>query len=260
MNVELSVPSKLTVMARDYGEEWGETMRNMTCISCKDEYTTSSAGTCRECYEEASETEEELKKEIEELKSRIAFLKMWATEAMLDDYTDVSLQLSDGSKIKAHRAVLISKSPVFKAMLENEMEENRTRTIKITDFSYEVLRQFVHYLYTAETFPDEQMAYDLLVLAEKYQVKHLRTVCEKFITSRVNNDNAIMSFAFAHQHNAKHLREAALSLIIENMHTLTTREEYHELVDKDPRLVVEIYESYLAKQVNTAAKEATSSC
>eukprot|EP01018_Ginkgo_biloba_P019064 Gb_20271 [translate_table: standard] len=243
------------IMAREYNEQWRDSIVRMTCISCKDQYTTNNAGTCRECYEEASETEEELKKEIEELKARIAFLKMWAAEAWFDEYTDVVLQVGDGSKIKAHRAVLISKSPVFKAMLENEMQESRSRTIKITDFSYEVLRSFVHYLYTAEACPDEQMVYDLLVLAEKYQVKHLKTVCEKFITSKVNSDNAIMSFAFAHQHNAKHLREAALSLIIEHMHTLTTREEYHDLVDKDPRLVVEIYEAYLGKQVNTAAKE-----
>ncbi|KAF3791930.1 BTB/POZ domain-containing protein [Nymphaea thermarum] len=91
---------------------------------------------------------------------------------------------------------------------------------------------------------------------QKYQVKQLKAVCEKFITSKVNNDNAVMSFAFAHQHNAKHLMEAALSLIIDNMHMLTARYEYRELVDKeDPRLFVEIYEAYLAKQVNTVAKD-----
>ncbi|GLJ47536.1 hypothetical protein SUGI_1003890 [Cryptomeria japonica] len=242
-------------MARGYNEE----TVIMTCLSCKDHYKASDAGTCRECYEEASETEEELKKEIEELKAKISFLKMWAPEIMLDERTDIALEVKDGSKIKVHKIVLISKSPVFKAMLENEMEESRSGIIKITDFKYEVLRSFVHYLYTAEVsiFPDEHMACDLLVLAEKYQVKHLKTICEKFITSKVNDDNAIMNFAFAHQHNAKHLREAALSLIIENMHTLTTREEYHELVDKDPRLVVEIYELYLSKQENIAVKDST---
>ncbi|KAF3779181.1 BTB/POZ domain-containing protein [Nymphaea thermarum] len=73
------------------------------------------------------------------------------------------------------------------------------------------------------------MAYELKLVAEKYQVKHLKAVCEKFITSKVNNDNAVMSFAFAHQHNAKHLMEAALSLIIDNMHMLTARDEYWEL-------------------------------
>eukprot|EP01018_Ginkgo_biloba_P035521 Gb_29654 [translate_table: standard] len=248
--------SSWVIMASDFSDHWGGRPVFMSCLSCKEKYTTDAAGTCRECYEEASETKEELKKEIEELKSRIAFLKM--PEPMLDQYTDVVLEVGDGSKIKAHRIVLISKSPVFKAMLENEMEESRSGTIKITDFSYAVLRSFVHYLYTAEAFPDDHVACDLLVLAEKYQVEQLKTICEKFITSKVNKDNAIMIFAFAHQHMAKHLLDAALSLIIENMHTLTTREEYHDLVEKDPRLVVEIYEAYLSKQVNPAVKETTS--
>lgn len=149
----------------------------------------------------------------------------------------------------------ISRSPVFKAMLENEMEESRSGIIKIHDVSYDVLRSFVHYLYTAEVLLDEQLACDLLVLAEKYQVKHLKCFCEKFMTSKVNNDNALANYAFAHRHNAKPLLEAALSLIMDNMATLTERVEYKELVDEDPRLVVEIYEAYLTRQVNTAAKD-----
>lgn len=142
-------------------------------------------------------------------------------------------------------------------MLENEMEESRSGVIKIYDVSYDVLRFFVHYLYTAEVLLDEHMAFELLVLAEKYQVKHLKVYCEKFMTSKVNNDNAIASYAFAHRHNAKQLLEAALSLMMDNMATLTEREEYKELVEKDPRLVVEIYEAYLKRQVNTAVKDST---
>lgn len=134
------------------------------------------------------------------------------------------------------------------------MEENKSGLIKIHDVSYEVLRSFVKYLYTADVLLDEQKAFDLLVLAEKYQVKHLKSFCEKFMTSKVNNESAVVSYAFARQHHAGQLAEAALSLIIENISTLTEREEYKELLEKDARLVVEIYEAYLTKQVNTAAK------
>lgn len=146
-----------------------------------------------------------------------------------------------------------SRSPVFRAMLENEMEESLSGTIKIGDVSYDALRAFVNYLYTAEACLDEQMALDLLVLAEKYQVKNLKTYCEKFMISKLNWENSLLTFAFAHQHNAKNLLDAAQSLIMDNMDKLSKREEYRELVEKDPRLVVEIYESYLSKQVNTAA-------
>ncbi|GLT55848.1 hypothetical protein SLA2020_289350 [Shorea laevis] len=244
----------------------------MKCLSCREEYDSNDAGTCKECYEEASETEEELKREIEDLKAKVAFLRFWSpldynhrsTTVPGLPYTDVVLLASDGPKdlppipIPAHKAVLVSRSPVFKAMLENEMEESRSGTIKISDVSYEALRAFINYLYTAEAALDEQMAYDLLVLAEKYQVKHLKAYCEKFLVSKLNWDNSVMSYAFAHQQNAKLVVDAALSLITDNMDKLSKREEYMELVEKDARLVVEIYEAYLAKQVNTAVHKDSS--
>lgn len=149
----------------------------------------------------------------------------------------------------------VSRSPVFKAMLENEMEESLSGTIKIGDVSYDALRTFVNYLYTAEaSCLDEQVACELLALAEKYQVKHLKGYCEKFLLSKLNWDNSLMSYSFARQYNSKPISDAALSLITDNMDKLTQEEEYVELVEKDPRLVVEIYEAYLSKQVNTAAR------
>lgn len=233
----------------------------MRCLSCREEYGTIDAGTCKECYEEASETEEELKREIEDLKSKVAFLRFWSPHDhhRSSCFYDVVLLASDteggrpSAPVSAHKAVLASRSLVFKAMFENEMEESLSGTIKITDASYDAVRSFVNYLYTAEAWLDEQMACDLLILAEKYEVKHLKAYCEKFLVSKLNWDNAIVNFAFAHHHNARPLLDAALSLITENMDKLTKQEEYNELVEKDPRLVVEIYEAYLGKQVNTAA-------
>ncbi|PIA41908.1 hypothetical protein AQUCO_02100028v1 [Aquilegia coerulea] len=244
------------------------TKKKMKCISCKEEYGSSDAGTCKECYEEASETEEELKQEIEELKSKVAFLRFpspvdynrSSSSSSSSCFTDVFLVASDDHDrdkgapfVPAHKTVLASRSPVFKAMLENEMEESRSGTIRISDVSYDALRNFVQYLYTAEVSLDEQMACDLLVLAEKYEVKYLKSHCEKFLMSKLNAENAFMCFAFSSQHYAKNLHETSLSLIVENMDKLTKQEEYQELVEKDPRLIVGIYEAYLAKQVNTAA-------
>ncbi|XP_021760907.1 BTB/POZ domain-containing protein At4g08455-like [Chenopodium quinoa] len=238
---------------------------SLRCLSCREEYCSTDAGTCKECYEEASETEEELKSEIEDLKAKVAFLRLGSSP--LDShkrsssvgFSDVVLVASDEFhsnpvSLLAHKAVLASRSPVFKAMLEIEMEESRSGTISISDVSYDALRAFVNYLYTAEACLDEQLACDLLVLAEKYEVKHLKMYCEKFLVSKLNGDNSVASYSFAHQHNANHLLQSALSMIIEDMDNLTKSEEYTHLVEKDPRLVVEIYEAYLSKQTNTAAR------
>ncbi|PPD96539.1 hypothetical protein GOBAR_DD06424 [Gossypium barbadense] len=197
-----------------------ETMR---CISCKEMHA--------ECYGEASETEEELKREIEDLKIKVSSL----------DHAHRGASTSPGS-LFPDVVLVVNRSPVFKAMLENETEESRSGTIKISEVSYNALRAFVNYLYTAEAWLDEQRACDL-VLAEKYQVKYLKGFYKKFLVSKLNWDNSLMTYVFAHQHSAK---------------LLTKKEEYMELVKKDPRLVMEIYEAYLSKQVNTTFLKDTS--
>ncbi|KAK3428227.1 hypothetical protein EUGRSUZ_E00983 [Eucalyptus grandis] len=267
-------------MEETESETNSETEPTMCCLSCEEHYARRDAGTCKECYEEASETEEELKREIKDLKAKIRFLSFWSPTDHDHDhdhhhhssgrshgsgFTDIVLVAAedgpDGGPsvpVPAHRAVLANRSPVFEAMLKNEMEESRSGTIKISDVSYDALQAFVNYLYSAEALLDEQMACELLVLAEKYQVKHLKAYCEKFLVSKLNWDNSIVNYAFAHQHNAKLLLEAALSLILDNMDKLRKRQEYSEFIEKHPTLVVEILEACLKKQENTAAPKDTS--
>lgn len=238
----------------------------MRCTSCKEERVTLHACACERCSEEASETKEELKREIEILKAKVAFLTLWSPNGHHDHgpgFADVVLVADDGTNgepsmpVLAHRTILASQSPVFKAMLENEMEESQSCTIKISDVSYDAVRAFVGYLY-AEACLDEQMACELLVSAEKYRVEYLKAYCEKFLVSKLNWGNSIIYYAFAHLHNAKLLLEAAVSLIVDNLDELRNQREYSELVEKDPRLVVELYEACLARQKKNAAPKDTS--
>lgn len=96
----------------------------MKCLSCKEDYSDRDAGTCRECYEEAGETEEELKREIDDLKSKVNFLRLLcigpnsvSCRANTPCFSDVVL-VATGSpdsddlhcsspSIPAHRAVLV---------------------------------------------------------------------------------------------------------------------------------------------------------
>lgn len=104
----------------------------MKCVSCKEEYGSCDAGTCRECYEEASETEEELKREIEELKAKVNFLRFWTSldhplllqRLATPCFTDVVLVASGEENgkpavnpvpVPAHKAVLVS-SPFIKCI------------------------------------------------------------------------------------------------------------------------------------------------
>ncbi|XP_050125434.1 BTB/POZ domain-containing protein At4g08455-like [Malus sylvestris] len=227
------------------------------CKSCEGSSGGHGVGMyCKGCYME--------------LKDKIEFLKLCSpspttstTTSLAASFSDVVLIALDCDNcssepplpVQAHKAVLVNRSPVFRAMLENEeMEESRSGTVKIADVRYDALQAFVNYLYSAETCLDQNLACDLLILAEKYQVQHLKHYCQKFLVSKLNWDNALTTYTFACCHNAEDIMDAALEVITDNMDKLTTQLEYVNLVEKDPQLVIKIYETYLSKQVNTAAR------
>lgn len=82
----------------------------MRCLSCEDDYDPDDAGTCKECYDEANETEEEFKRQIQDLKSKVSFLTL-ASPLDAPSTTDLILLPSGDSfspSIPAHKAVLVS--------------------------------------------------------------------------------------------------------------------------------------------------------
>lgn len=89
----------------DFGvddEEEEESEAQMKCVSCKEDYGSSDAGTCRECYEEASETEEELKREIEDLKAKVNFLRFWSPSQHLHQQQRTTPFFSDIVLVASH--------------------------------------------------------------------------------------------------------------------------------------------------------------
>lgn len=93
----------------------------MRCISCREEYLPRDAGTCKECYVEAGETEEELKREIEDLKAKVTFLRLSSSldhgNSSSRSFTDLVLIASDDSAgsppVPAHKAVLVCSLDLF---------------------------------------------------------------------------------------------------------------------------------------------------
>ncbi|XP_008219565.1 PREDICTED: BTB/POZ domain-containing protein At4g08455-like isoform X1 [Prunus mume] len=204
----------------------------MKCKSCECSFQEFITDTCKQCDEDH--------------KAKVAFL----TATQPASFSDVVLFASDdeaAGPVPAHKAVLVSRSPVFRAMFENEMEESLSGTIKIGEVSYRTLGAFVNFLYTAEVCLDQQLAYDLFVMAEKYQVQRLKDYCQKFLVSNLNWDNSLLTYTLAHRHNAKQIIDAALTVITDNMDKLTSRKEYTKLKEKDPQLVFEIYEAFLSR-------------
>ncbi|KAK7281213.1 hypothetical protein RIF29_08992 [Crotalaria pallida] len=127
-------------------------------------------------------------------------------------------------------------------MFQNHMKESK-HVIKVADVSYVALHSFVNYLYTAEVCLENQMALGLFILAERYQVNHLKAYCEKFLIAELNEVNAISTYTFAKQHNAKRLLDSTLTWIVDNKEQFVRSEAYVKLKRTNPGIVADILEA-----------------
>ena len=112
-------------------------------------------------------------------------------------HTDVDLML-DQVVMEAHRAVLVSRSPVFLAMLGPEPPTRGGQRCRIqiegTDIS--VFEEFLYFMYTG-TLKGSTNCHQLLTLAEKYQVETLKLLCQHGINKRaaIRDISAIIMMA-----------------------------------------------------------------
>lgn len=92
-------------------------------------------------------------------------------------FSDVAI-IAGGKEIPAHRVILAAQSPIFAAMFGNGTAENLTRQVEISDVRHDVLLQMMRFMYTSKTPRKDRITCDLLVAADKYQLDHLKKMCE----------------------------------------------------------------------------------
>jgi len=124
------------------------------------------------------------------LKRQLQFLRLW-DESLLSDRPEdeaVTITTKDGQILHAHRTVLVSKSSVFKAFLA----KGETKNLQ-TDMQVEILKSFLHFLYTAEVSEEDLEKYSghLMATAHKCEVDALKSACEEYIKKSITQDTAI---------------------------------------------------------------------
>ena len=90
---------------------------------------------------------------------------------------DVEFLVSDRS-IRAHKAIVCARSPVFCAMFATEMRESATGHVQIDDVAPKAFQQFLQFLYTGCLDTSFQNSRQLAYCADKYQVDTLTALCQ----------------------------------------------------------------------------------
>eukprot|EP00850_Spirogloea_muscicola_P016598 SM000135S27042 [mRNA] locus=s135:343436:345591:- [translate_table: standard] len=77
----------------------------------------------------------------------------WGKLLDVEEYTDVVFEVGT-EVVKAHKLILSTRSPVFKALFYGPMREKRDGKFSITDVEAPVFRALLHYMYT-DSLPEE---------------------------------------------------------------------------------------------------------
>lgn len=171
-----------------------------------------------------------------------------------DSFKDVKFvigQIGDQS-IMAHRAVLALRSEVFRSMLTLDTKEKKEGIIRIEDTNAPSFEAFIKYLYTNEKIDKiEEVASDLVVLADKYDIQCLKKRCEIYLSGTINVDNATSLLIKADKYNCHLLKEQAIFFIKSQLYKL---KEHLPDLQQDPHLLTELLQS-LADDKGIMAKK-----
>ena len=122
-----------------------------------------------------------------------------------------------GEVMSAHLTVLRARSPVMAAMFRHDMQESRTKEVVIEDFSPEVFRELLLFLYSGRARRlSEDSTQSLLLAADKYAVEDLREECLAMLRQRISLDNALDTLCWAHANSVQVLAESALAYITQH--------------------------------------------
>jgi len=131
------------------------------------------------------------------------------------DFSDFQLTSSDDHVFKVHKAVLSVRSPVFFAMLSNEMKEAKLNAVKIPNIDGVTLKEMLRFIYYNRIDNMENVAEDLIQAAEQYQLDKLKQKCCDSLIGSLTVENVISRFRIAdHISDAVKLSEKCVDLII----------------------------------------------
>ncbi|KAJ8683274.1 hypothetical protein QAD02_019066 [Eretmocerus hayati] len=161
-----------------------------------------------------------------------------------EKYSDVKIVVGNQT-IYAHKLILTNGNDVFAAMFEHSMIENEKSLIEIDDITHEVMLEVLRYIYSGEVVEIDRIAKDLLIAADKYGIRGLKTMCEQHLMRCININNVLEYFCFADSYNADILRESSKNFVKVRRKEILGTPSLENLVESmPPRLVVEIMRTF----------------
>uniref|UniRef100_A0A8C1W7S2 Kelch-like ECH-associated protein 1b n=1 Tax=Cyprinus carpio TaxID=7962 RepID=A0A8C1W7S2_CYPCA len=129
----------------------------------------------------------------------------------------------------AHKVVLASSSPVFRAMFTNGLKECGMEVVPIEGIHPKVMGRLIEFAYTASISVGEKCVIHVMNGAVMYQIDSVVKACCDFLVQQLDPSNAIGIASFAEQISCTELHQKAREYIYMNFSQVATQEEFFNL-------------------------------
>ena len=118
--------------------------------------------------------------------------------------------------------------------------EAESGEVEIENFKAKTVANMVYFMYHDNIMDEENMDPELLILADKYNVRGLMKYCVKYFEENLSLENALGVLVSTHLIGPKSLFDAATQFAIDNRGRLIKTESWKELLETNPKIANKI--------------------
>lgn len=109
------------------------------------------------------------------------------------------------------------------------------------DFSSDTMEQILYYLYFQKVKDNKVINTDLMIAADKYNVKGLLDVCFNYLGSNLSEENALNVLVKAELIDQKKLFDAASKFVCNNIGRVNKTSAWEEMFKKNPTMIAGLF-------------------
>ena len=132
------------------------------------------------------------------------------------------------------------------------MREKLTNCFEIKDMDPEVLAEVLRFLYTGRALNLENMAIDLLAVANMFLLDRLREMCEEAMYNNLTVENVCKALILADRHAADQLKARSIEFIVSHASKVVRTPGLRQMMSQDRNLFNEVCCSGAIATVDTA--------
>ena len=172
-----------------------------------------------------------------------------------DDLSDIKI-ICDGQEFPCHKLILSARSDVFKTMFASplKMNEKEESILEIPDISAETMKTFLQFIYKDDIEADD-IDQDLLIAADKYNIKRLVNICVNYFKSIINAENVMAITYAAYLISNDYLLEQASKFIFQNHGKIKKPEDWDQIKKTHPHIVTKVVDLVIFENQPSASSQ-----